>query len=76
MIACELGLSPKTVATHRVNLMRKLQLHNIAEVTLLRGKNGLVGSNPPGISCQSPDIGFAGLSADTAIGLRSGNFGC
>jgi DNA-binding NarL/FixJ family response regulator len=75
MMACELGLSPKTVATHRVNLMRKLQLRNIAAVTLYAIKNGLVGSNAPGISCQSPDIGFAALRADAPIRSRSGSFG-
>ena len=44
MIAHELGISPKTVAKHRSNLMQKLQLHNIAAVTMYAMKNGLAGN--------------------------------
>jgi DNA-binding NarL/FixJ family response regulator len=33
-IGDELGISFRTAATHRTNLMRKLRLHNIAELTL------------------------------------------
>jgi|ERR1700722_2271279 len=46
MIALELGISPKTVAKHRANLMQKLQLHNIAAVTMYAMKNGLAGNDP------------------------------
>ena len=62
MIACELGLSPKTVATHRANLMRKLQLRNIAAVTLYAIKNGFVESNPSANSRPSPNIVFSAVS--------------
>ena len=46
-IARELGISPKTVANHRSNLMYKLQLHNIAGVTMYAIQNGLAGSGAP-----------------------------
>jgi len=35
-------LSVKTVEKHRANLMRKLELHNTAAVTLFAVRNGLV----------------------------------
>ena len=47
-IARELGLSPKTVEKHRSNLMRKLQLHNAAAITMYAIRNGLSGSDPVG----------------------------
>jgi len=47
MIARELGLSPKTVAKHRANLMRKLQLRNTAAITLYAIHSGLAGSDTP-----------------------------
>jgi DNA-binding NarL/FixJ family response regulator len=40
--ARELRLSVKTVAKHRSNLMRKLNLHNSAAVTMFALRNGLV----------------------------------
>ena len=40
-IARELGLSPKTVEKHRSNLMRKLQLHNAAAITMYAIRNGM-----------------------------------
>jgi DNA-binding NarL/FixJ family response regulator len=40
-VARELGLSPKTVEKHRSNLMRKLQLHNAAAITMYAMRNGL-----------------------------------
>jgi DNA-binding NarL/FixJ family response regulator len=46
MVAHELGISPKTVAKHRANLMQKLKLHNIAAVTMYAMKNGLAGNDP------------------------------
>jgi DNA-binding NarL/FixJ family response regulator len=46
MIARELGLSPKTVEKHRSNLMRKLQLHNAAAITMFAIRNGMTGSEP------------------------------
>jgi DNA-binding NarL/FixJ family response regulator len=48
MIARDLGLSPKTVEKHRSNLMRKLQLHNAAAITMFAIRNGMTGSEPFG----------------------------
>jgi DNA-binding NarL/FixJ family response regulator len=39
-IATYLSLSPKTIDKHRTNLMRKLDLHNVSEVTVYALKNG------------------------------------
>jgi DNA-binding NarL/FixJ family response regulator len=50
VIARELGLSFKTVEKHRSNLMRKLQLHNVAAITMYAIRNGLVGNGPPALS--------------------------
>jgi DNA-binding NarL/FixJ family response regulator len=41
-IATYLSLSPKTIEKHRTNLMRKLDLHNVSEVTVYAIKNGFV----------------------------------
>ena len=38
-----LGLSPKTVAKHRSNLMRKLHRHNVSELTRYAVQNGIMG---------------------------------
>jgi len=45
LIARDLGVSVKTVEKHRSNLMRKLSLHNTAEVTMYAVKNGLVSAD-------------------------------
>jgi DNA-binding NarL/FixJ family response regulator len=45
-IARDLGLSPKTIEKHRTNMMRKLQLHNAAAITMYAIRNGLDGSGP------------------------------
>jgi DNA-binding NarL/FixJ family response regulator len=42
-IALGLGRSVKTVEKHRANLMRKLRLHNVAEVTRFAMESGLLG---------------------------------
>jgi two-component system response regulator NreC len=49
MIARELGLSPKTIEKHRSNLMRKLQLHNAAAITMYAMRNGLAGNDSSGV---------------------------
>ena len=41
-IAEYLSLSPKTIEKHRTNLMHKLDLHNVSEVTVYAIKNGFV----------------------------------
>jgi DNA-binding NarL/FixJ family response regulator len=41
-IATALSLSVKTAETHRTNLMRKLNLHSIADLTLYAVRNGIV----------------------------------
>jgi len=48
LIARDLGVSPKTVEKHRSNLMRKLQLHNAAAITMFAIRNGMAGSEPFG----------------------------
>ena len=40
-IASALGLSPKTIEKHRSNLMKKLNLHNAAALTMFAFANGL-----------------------------------
>jgi DNA-binding NarL/FixJ family response regulator len=46
LIARDLGVSPKTVEKHRSNLMRKLQLHNAAAITMFAIRNGMTSSTP------------------------------
>ena len=41
-IAAELHISPSTVDVHRRNLMRKLKLHNVVELTKFAIRTGLV----------------------------------
>ena len=41
-IASALSLSVKTAETHRTNLMRKLNLHSVADLTLYAVRNGIV----------------------------------
>jgi DNA-binding NarL/FixJ family response regulator len=41
-VATTLNLSVKTAETHRTNLMRKLDLHSIADLTLYAVRNGIV----------------------------------
>jgi len=50
-VALALRLSVKTVEKHRANLMRKLELHNTAAVTLFAVRNGLL---PAPDVAQSP----------------------
>src|SRR5947208_10888798 len=55
-VALALRLSVKTVEKHRANLMRKLELHNTASVTLFAVRNGLV---PAQYGDQPREIGRA-----------------
>jgi DNA-binding NarL/FixJ family response regulator len=41
-VAVALRLSVKTAETHRTNLMRKLNLHSVADLTLYAVRNGIV----------------------------------
>lgn len=41
-VAVALNLSVKTAETHRTNLMRKLGLHSVADLTLYAVRNGIV----------------------------------
>jgi DNA-binding NarL/FixJ family response regulator len=41
-IASLLSLSPKTVEKHRTNMMRKLDLHSVSEVTVYALQNGFI----------------------------------
>jgi DNA-binding NarL/FixJ family response regulator len=43
-IAAELGISHRTVETHRESLMRKLQIRTVAELTRLALATGVIGS--------------------------------
>jgi DNA-binding NarL/FixJ family response regulator len=51
-IARELGVSPKTVEKHRSNLMRKLQLHNAAAITMYAIRNGMTSGDPFGLPAR------------------------
>jgi DNA-binding NarL/FixJ family response regulator len=41
-VAAALGLSAKTVATHRSNIMRKLGLHSVGELTRYAIRNKII----------------------------------
>lgn len=74
--ALAMHLSVKTVEKHRANLMRKLEVHNTAGLTLFAVRNGLVPETPTAASIdrkleriESPRRGIGavrakGLSAD------------
>ena len=46
-VASILGLSPKTVETHGVNLMRKLRAHSVTELVLYAVRNNIVQAEKP-----------------------------
>ena len=57
VIARGLDLSVKTIEKHRSNLMRKLQLHNTAAITMYAVRHGLASSRPmnePALSERAP----------------------
>jgi len=41
-VAASLGLSVKTVETHRSNVMRKLQIHSVSELVLYAVRNNII----------------------------------
>jgi len=49
VIARGLALSVKTIEKHRSNLMRKLNLHGAAAITLFAVRNGLASSPQPAV---------------------------
>ncbi len=61
-IARSLALSVKTIEKHRSNLMRKLDLHNAAAITLFAVRNGLTGE--PGSAVQFE----AALAQNASVG--------
>ena len=58
-VAMALRLSVKTVEKHRANLMRKLELHNTATVTLFAVRNGLLPTREPAERRRRPRRGSA-----------------
>jgi DNA-binding NarL/FixJ family response regulator len=53
LIARQLGVSPKTIEKHRSNLMRKLQLRNVAAVTMYAIRHGMTSADPLGGYAQA-----------------------
>jgi len=45
-VAANLGLSVKTVETHRSNVMRKLQIHSVSELVLYAVRNNIIRAEP------------------------------
>ena len=41
-IANELSISVKTVETHRANMMKKLEIHNLVDLVKFSMRNGIV----------------------------------
>ena len=56
-VALAMRLSVKTVEKHRANLMRKLELHNTAAVTLFAVRNGLLPNTATGGATTRGDAG-------------------
>jgi two-component system NarL family response regulator len=54
-IAEMLHIAPSTVEVHRRNLMRKLDLHNVAELTTYALSHGIVGGQQPMSDLSAPD---------------------
>jgi two-component system response regulator NreC len=60
-IGCALNMATKTVEVHRCNLMRKLDIHNVASVVRYAYENGLM--DPP------LTLGQKGAALCSALGL-------
>ena len=41
-VASSLGISVKTAATHRANMMRKLEIHNLSELVRYAVRNQII----------------------------------
>ncbi|HEY8257254.1 MAG TPA: response regulator transcription factor [Gemmatimonadales bacterium] len=48
-IASELGISHRTVETHRESMMRKLRLRTVADLTRFALETGVIGGGSPGL---------------------------
>jgi DNA-binding NarL/FixJ family response regulator len=68
LIARELGVSPKTVEKHRSNLMRKLQLHNAAAITMFAIRNGMTGSAPLNGRLATPVASLTSAGSVASVG--------
>jgi len=55
-------LSVKTIEKHRSNLMRKLDLHNAAAITLFAVRNGLTGEPESAVQFE------AALAQNASVG--------
>lgn len=53
-VAAMLGLSVKTAETHRSNIMRKLDLHSVAELVLYAVRNNFVQAGNTSMTAQLP----------------------
>ena len=53
-MARDLSLSVKTVEKHRANLMRKLSLHNAADITRFALNNHLIAREGAGSAADGP----------------------
>jgi two-component system response regulator NreC len=62
IIARALALSVKTIEKHRSNLMRKLHLHNAAEITMFAVRNGLMSGD------QTSPHGDTGPGRNISVG--------
>jgi DNA-binding NarL/FixJ family response regulator len=53
-VAVRMGLSVKTIETHRANIMRKLKIHSISELVLYAVRNGVIHIQPDNITVPVP----------------------
>jgi DNA-binding NarL/FixJ family response regulator len=65
-IARDLRLSVKTIEKHRSNLMRKLDMHCVAALTMFAFEQGLVGAPSPKVAAAKQDAPPDGLAAAVA----------
>jgi DNA-binding NarL/FixJ family response regulator len=64
-IAVMLGVSTKTVETHRSNILLKLKMHSIVELVMYAVRNGIVSVHVPAAMVQDPHSGNG--RAETAM---------
>jgi DNA-binding NarL/FixJ family response regulator len=56
-IAVQLGISQRTVESHRIHLMSKLQIHTVAGLTQFAIAEGFVFLRPPSAAAFKPGAG-------------------